>query len=363
MKQPVTTSVNSVLKPSESKRLIDAYVEPLFTQKIEEAKQLDSSYATLWQSIQQLYQAGGKRLRSYMTFLVFQAYSERPLETILPAAAAQELLHLAMLVHDDIIDRDSIRYGVQNITGQYRDRYQHMVDNKTDREHFAESAAVLAGDLLLTEAFILTTETNTTAERIIESQKILAKAIFTVIGGELLDTEASFNTAGAAHPLVIAEQKTASYSFVAPFTMGAIFGGAPTEDREILQKLGQHMGIAYQLRDDIIGVFGNEHSTGKSADGDVREGKRTVLITEFERLANEAQKQTFSSLFGNQSITSDGIDQARELLTESGAKAALEETIHSYTETSFQLIEKLSISETHKATFRDLVTLCLQREQ
>jgi geranylgeranyl pyrophosphate synthase len=363
MKQPVMTSVNSTLKPVDSKRLVDNYLEPIFAQKINEATQLDPAYATLWRAIQQLHQAGGKRLRSYMTFLVYKAYSDTPIETILPAAAAQELLHLAMLVHDDIIDRDTIRYGVQNVTGQYRHHYEQIVQNEADREHFSESAAILAGDLLLTEAFILTTETNTSTDRIVASQKILAKAIFTVIGGELLDTEASFNTHNAAHPLVIAEQKTASYSFVAPFMMGAIFGGAPPEDTEILKKIGQHMGIAYQLRDDLIGVFGNEDTTGKSAEGDIREGKRTILVTEFERLASESQKETFFTLFGDTAIDSDGVARVRHLLIESGAKTALETTIDTYTRTSLELTEQLSISDEHKATFRELVSLCLQRER
>ena len=363
MKQPVITSVNTTLQPVDSKRMIDAYVQPYLREKSEEAKQLDPSYATLWNSIQRLYQAGGKWLRSYMTLLVFQAYSDRPVEDIIPAAAAQELLHLAMLIHDDIIDRDLIRYGIENVTGQYHQHYEVIVQNRADREHFAESAAILAGDLLLTESFVLTAHATVASSEIVAAQRILANAIFTVIGGELLDTEASFKKSGAAHPLVIAEQKTASYSFVAPFLMGATLGGAPAQDHAVLRKLGQQMGIAYQLRDDIIGVFGNEAHTGKSSEGDIREGKRTILIAEFDRLASDEQKHEFYDLFGRNDIDSQTVERARKLLVDSGAKAALEQTIESYTNTAYELIQQLSVDETHQATFLKLVAICLQRER
>lgn len=363
MKQPVLTSVKSTLQPVDSKRLIDTYLQPFLALKVDEAKQLDPAYATLWSSIERLYLSGGKRLRSYMTLLVFQAYSEAPLDTILPAAAAQELLHLAMLMHDDIIDRDLIRYGTENVTGQYIQHYEQHIEDEHDRLHFAESAAILAGDLLLTEALVLTAESIADPKAIVAAQKILAKAIFTVIGGELLDTEASFKKTGIAHPLVIAEHKTASYSFVAPFTLGATLAHAPREDIATLEKLGQQLGIAYQLRDDVLGVFGNQTTTGKSADGDIKEGKRTILIEAFDRLATDEQKAIFYAIFGSHTTDEQTIQTARTLLKESGALESLESTIAEYSETVKSLIQTLDISETSKQAFHALATLCLQRER
>lgn len=363
MKQVSPTSVNTTLHPSHSKEMIDAFLQPLISLKAEEAREIDPAYATLWQAIESLYLAGGKRFRSYMTLLVFEAYSDEPLESIIPSAAAQELLHLAMLIHDDIIDRDFVRYGVKNVAAQYLDHYETLLKNGRDKEHFAQSAAMLSGDLLISEAFILITETQANPSAILSAQRLLAKAIFHVIGGELLDTEASFKGIAAAHPLVIAEQKTASYSFVTPFLMGAALAEAPQAQRELLQELGQQVGIAYQLRDDVIGVFGNEALTGKSSEGDIREGKRTVLIDEFYRRASQPQRAHFDSVFGHQDASSDDVASVRQLLIESGAKDALESMIEAYHDHSSTLIEQLTVDQAHKDAFRHLIQLCLQRER
>lgn len=363
MKQVASPSVTSTLHPLQSKEMVDAFLQPIINIKVNEARAIDPAYGTLWQAVQALYSAGGKRLRSYMTLIIFEAYSDQPLESILPTAAAQELLHLAMLIHDDIIDRDFVRYGVKNVAAQYLDHYQTLLATPRDHEHFAQSSAMLAGDLLISEAFILIAETQANPSAVLSAQRLLSKAIFQVIGGELLDTEATFRGIGAAHPLVIAEQKTASYSFMTPFLMGATLAEAPQQQRDLLQVLGQKVGIAYQLRDDVIGIFGNEKHTGKSTDGDIREGKRTILIDEFYRRATNDQRKQFERFFGNPTASNDEVQTLRQLLIKTGAKAAIETMIDDYQAATDTLIDALTIDAAHQSSFRQLIQLCLQRER
>jgi len=362
MKHVGATPITS-LTPSLSKEMIDHFLLPLLVQRTNEARSISPHYETLWQDINNLYSAGGKRLRSYMTIVTFETYSKDPIESILPAAAAQELLHMAMLIHDDIIDRDDIRYGVKNITRQYLDHYEEIIDHVEDRRHYANSAAILAGDLLISEAFILMTETAVPAHVILAAQRLFSKAMFQVIGGELLDTEAAFRGIDAAHPLTIAEQKTASYSFVSPFLMGATLAGAPPEQLERLQNFGEQLGIAYQLRDDIIGMFGNEAATGKSVDSDILEGKRTLLIEEFFKLADETQRITFDALFGRHDLTDDEIMTIKSLLVDSGAKDAVETLITAYRTHSYAILETLEMDDEHRKAFSNLIELCLKRDR
>lgn len=324
---------------------------------------MDPAYAALWQSVSALFHAGGKRFRPYMTLLSFQAFSDAPLESAVPAAAGQELLHLAMLIHDDIIDRDYVRYGIDNVTAAFLKEYDALIQQDDDRLHYAQSAAILAGDLLLSEAYLLVSQTDLPAERILEAQKVLGNAVFGVVGGELLDTEAAFKKVASAHPLVIAEHKTASYSFVSPLLMGASLAGAHAAQKKALATLGQTLGIAYQIRDDIIGVFGDESVTGKSAEGDIREGKRTLLIDEFYRQANPEQREAFDHRFGNLNATSEDVEYVRGLLIDSGAKAAIEETISNYHADCDRLVDSLGLSEAHASAFHQLITMCLQREK
>lgn len=362
MKHPETTP-STVLVPTESKEKVDAFLEPLLRARTEEARRINPHYETLWQDIQKLYVAGGKRLRSYMTLLSYSAFSNQPVDTILPAAAAQELLHTAMLVHDDIIDRDDIRYGVKNISREYTDHYEEIIKDEIDRRHYANSAAILAGDLLISEAYTLIAETPLDPKVIIASQRLLGQAMFQVVGGELLDTEAAFRGADSADPIVIAEQKTASYSFVSPLLMGATLAEAPEAQLEILQQLGEQVGIAYQLRDDVLGVFGDTTKTGKSNDNDLREGKRTFLIEEFQKLASEEQKQSFNAVFGRHDVTTNEIQHAKELLIHSGAKAAIEELIAAYQQRAHALLTMLAIDAPHSAMFATLIDLCLKRDK
>jgi len=351
------------LAPTESKAKIDAFITPLLHQRTEEARRISPHYETLWQDIQKLYSAGGKRLRSYMTLMTFEAFSSQPVESILPAAAAQELLHVAMLIHDDIIDRDDIRYGVKNIAREYLDHYEELIEDTVDRRHYAQSAAILAGDLLISEAYVLLTETQADPAAILAAQRLLSRAIFQVIGGELLDTEAAFRGADAADPLVIAEQKTASYSFVSPFLMGATLAHATPAQLETLQRFGEQLGIAYQLRDDIIGVFGDEAITGKSTDGDIKEGKRTLLIEQFYSLADETQRATFDALFGHHDLSTSDVEIVKSLLIDSGAKQAVETLITAYQDHTHTLLTTLDIDDVHRASFSALIDLCLKRDR
>lgn len=353
----------TVLAPAESKAIVDAFLKPLLAQRTEDARRIDPHYETLWQDIQKLYAAGGKRLRSYMTLLAFETFSEQPAETILPAAAAQELLHLAMLIHDDIIDRDDIRYGVKNIAREYMDHYEEIIADEADRRHYANSAAILAGDLLISESYVLMGETKANPTAIITAQRLLSRAVFHVVGGELLDTEAAFRGANSADPLVIAEQKTASYSFVSPFLTGATLAEAAPAQLEILQRLGEQLGIAYQLRDDIIGIFGNEVVTGKSTDGDIREGKRTFLVEEFYKLATEDQIEKFMPLYGHHDLTDEQIVIVKNVLIESGAKDAVETLISAYQKHTHTLLNSLELDPYHYKSFSDLIDLCLKRDR
>lgn len=357
------STLKKVLAPVQSKDMIDAFLAPLLQQLSEEARRISPHYETLWQDIQKLYSAGGKRLRSYMTLLAFESFSIQPVTTILPAAAAQELLHIAMLVHDDIIDRDDIRYGVKNITGQYFDHYEELIERTETRRHYANSAAILAGDLLISEAYTLISETEVDSDDILAAQRLISKAMFHVIGGELLDTEASFRGTDAVDPLVIAEQKTASYSFVSPFLMGATLAGASDEQKTILQQLGEQLGIAYQLRDDLLGVFGDTEKTGKSTDGDLAEGKQTLLVKEFEKLASTSQQTEFHNLFGKRDGGASENERLKSLLVESGAKASVETLLDAYYEHTHSLLDSLVIDTTHKKAFSTLINLCINREK
>lgn len=354
---------DSVITLATAKTQIDTELARYSAQRMRDAERIGPSYVRLRESIDALVRVGGKRLRPYMVLATHQAYApEDPSDDILPAAMAQELIHLAMLVHDDIIDRDLIRYGIPNVAGYYEKYYEAHIPRLAERRHAALSAALLAGDALLADAHQIIRESKQTSERVQRAADILSQSIFDVIGGELLDTEVGILPKDSIDPLAVAEHKTSSYSFVGPLTTGAVLAGAPEHDISLLRQLGKHLGIGYQLKDDLLGVFGDKQKTGKSTTTDITEGKRTFMVREFERIASEEQQADFFAIFHREDAGEREIAQVRLLLIESGAEQATIDAIQHHRSQSEQIITQLNIDEPHKEALRSLVELCMIRE-
>ena len=338
-------------------------IEDFFARGIQNAASASPYYGQLWQEMFRLVSSGGKRLRPKMTILAYEAFGGKDVSSILPIAAAQELLHVSMLIHDDIIDRDYSRYGVDNVAGSYDKLYESLVTDKTDRLHYAHSAALLAGDLLISGSYQLTIESKISPDMIIEVQKLLSKSMFDVAGGELIDTESSFRELGAIKSETVALYKTASYSFVGPLLIGAVLANASDKDKDALRLFAESLGVAFQIRDDIMGVFGDEAETGKSTTGDIREGKHTLMVEQFYQTASDENKVTFDQYFGDNGITSEEIDVIKRLLDESGAKDKAEQAISELEAKAREALDSLNLNEEYKEKFQTLITLSIRRNK
>lgn len=344
------------------KQQVDSRLKEYCRDKIQAARDVSPRYEQLWQVIETTLTAGGKRLRPYMVLLSFHAYNQnaaRTDESIMPAALAQELIHVAVLMHDDIIDRDTIRHGKKNVIGQYEEKYTSYFSEPRERQHMAEATGLLAGDILLSEAYRLLSTSLVAADALAQATAILAEGVFAVIGGELIDTENSF-LPEVISPEIIARYKTAEYSFVSPLTMGAVLAEADDTQQALLKQLSLAMGIGFQLRDDLLGIFGDEAETGKSASSDLVEGKHTYLIEQFEIVASPADQKAFSELF-HREVTANELSLARQILTGSGAVANVEARIAELDATSRAIIDQLAIADQYKAAFKDLLQRTLYR--
>lgn len=312
-------------------------------------------YLRLWQSITDQVQGGGKRLRPYLTVLSHGAYGGSD-DAIYQVAAAWELLHISMLIHDDIIDRDYVRHGQANVAGHYLGEYSSLPEEQ--QLHYAHSAALMAGDLVLTSAYRLIDEAGLEAGTLARIKAIFYEATFAVIAGELLDTEtAIFDTTIDLE--LIAELKTASYSIVGPLVSGAVLAGASEEQTKLLTQLGNCLGIGFQLADDILGVFGDESQTGKPTDSDLAEGKRTVVITEALKLMSDDDRQQAERLLAHPSA--ENAVPLKDLINNTSVRVLLAERTRAYTHQANQLIDQLDITTSHQQAFKDLVTLLFER--
>lgn len=258
-----------------------------------------------------------------MVFCAYQSLGGTDLEAAAYIGAAFELLHTALIVHDDVIDHDFVRRGIPNISGSYRDHALANGATETAAEHRGISAAVIAGDLALFNAYRLIDRSgvgDVMRDRLVE---VMDDALFASAAGELIDVDFSHLTAmpRVDDILTMERLKTAVYSFECPLQAGAILAGASEQIVTTLADFGREIGVAYQIVDDLLGVFGQESETGKTTIGDLREGKRTVLIS-FATTTREWGE--IEPLLGKADLAEKEADRVRELLVNSGAKAFAE---------------------------------------
>lgn len=338
-------------------------LEQYFTEQIAQAAPRNTAEERLWQLVADVTLGGGKRLRPSLVTWAYQVFSsDESLDNIITAGIAWELLHEALLIHDDIIDRDTVRHGQPNIAGNLQAHYTNA-KTSADRDHFAASGALLGGDLALSGAYQLLLESGFPADRIADACKILSKNVSIVVGGELLDTEAVMEPFESTDALAVAEYKTAWYSFIGPLQTGAVLAGAPKTVQDQLAQIGAGLGIAFSLRDDIISLFGDEAVTGKSSTGDVREGKRTLLL-QYTFQAATAEERTFiEKTVGNPNASDDAVAEFRSLAIKTSARKKVEALVDENLEKASDIMRELSdVGDLHRAAYEVLVEKLRDRQ-
>ena len=340
---------------------VDQAINGFFERSIDYATRIDPSYERLWKTLYGLIRSGGKRLRPRMALLAYAAFGGKDIEKMIPIAAAQELLHFSLLVHDDIIDRDYTRYGTANIAGVYKNVYAQHAKTTDDLTHYAHSAALLGGDLMISGAHQMIASSMLSDADKITAQGFLAHSIFEVAGGELLDIELSFMPYREGDTLKVARYKTAGYSFVTPLLAGATLAGINEKQRKALYMYATSLGTAFQLVDDLLGVFGDEATTGKSTSSDIREGKMTYMVEQALVTITDDEKRVFEQWFGNLDATDEGVAAVQNLLESSGAKQATLDLANEYAKNARGVIADMQLSPKYAEEFEGLITKVTER--
>jgi geranylgeranyl diphosphate synthase type II len=307
---------------AERQSQVDAVLARLFSLARKRAEPLGGAYAALWDSIEAAT-TGGKRFRPRMVFAAYESLGGTDREAAAYVGAAFELLHTSLCVHDDVIDRDFVRRGLPNVSGAFKTRALAAGQPEGAAEHHGISAAVIAGDLALFNAYRLIDRSGVgdlVRGRLLE---VMDEALFASAAGELIDIDFTLHP-DAPHVddiLAMERLKTAVYSFEGPLQAGAILAGADEQTVATLGDFGREIGIAYQLVDDVLGVFGTEEKTGKTTVGDLREGKRTVMIA---YAASAPGWDELAPLFGDPTLDEAGAARLRGHLVDSGARSFAE---------------------------------------
>ena len=304
---------------------------------------------------------GGKRLRPAFAYWGYRSVGGADNENIIRAATSLEFLQACALIHDDVMDDSDVRRGNPSAHKQFESLHTGNLWAGESRT-FGVGAAILIGDLALSWADELLGTSGLTHDEHRRAKKIYDIMRTELMAGQYLDLleqvrgDTTHETA-----LNVIRYKSAKYTIERPLHIGAAIAGASTAHQELLSEYGLALGEAFQLRDDVLGVFGDKVVTGKPAGDDLREGKQTMLIARTRELVSPDDLATLTSLLGRKDLTDDQICELQNLIRDCGALAETEAHIDELTALSLDSLQSPVINDDAREALQLLAVMSTQR--
>jgi geranylgeranyl diphosphate synthase type I len=290
---------------------------------------------------------GGKRLRPAFAYWGWRSAGGSASKTtsLMRAAAAIELVHASALIHDDVMDSSAIRRGAPAAHTAFT---ALRLDDATaaKAETFGTNAAILLGDMLLAWSDELLGDSGFKPKAIRRGRIYFDRLRTEVSAGQYLDVLAQTRPRSTGPDAMrVLRYKSAKYTVERPLQLGAALGKASPQLLAALSSYGVPLGEAFQLRDDILGVFGEATVTGKPSGDDIREGKRTLLVARAFDRADARQRATLEASFGNPRVGVGGVAAVQEVLRETGALGAVETVISELTSAALSALAHAPIDD------------------
>lgn len=383
--KPLVTSADAVLDPEAplAQAFRDAVSAEITTFLTEQSSVLDSMGPELvpvhLMASQML--CGGKRMRPAFCVWGYVAAAGIPtdfdLKPLLAAAGSLDVLHVSALVHDDLMDSSDLRRGRPAAHRQFEALHANA-GWLGDSAAFGKAGAILLGDLLVMWSAQMLHGAGVDQSALERTLPIVEAMRTEVTCGQYLDMVAQAHplrqrapAIGSLRPTIelalddasrVVEYKAARYTVQRPCQIGAALGGGNDELYFGLGAYGSPLGRAFQFRDDLLGVFGDPQITGKPAGDDLREGKRTVLVAHAYAHASEAGQKLLLQRLGDPDLDEAGISELQQVITESGAREAVESMINENHERALKALHDTEITEEGRTGLTALAEAAVRRE-
>ena len=354
----VISSTKSSINPSTSvphfsqelsrvANLVQQELQTFFQERLKYAKTLDSIHFNTVTALQEMVLRGGKRIRPYLCWCGYKLAGGTEDKKIVRVGAAVELLHNYLMNLDDMADRDTVRHGGPTLEVVYaKSLFAHYP--KDTREHYARTWSEIAGAILNTYIYELIRTSGFSSDQIVESLEIINKHMLekTAVGWQI-------HMMQNHEPLSQVKEErfekglrlvTAQYTFVSPLLLGVIFAGKRSVFESVLTTYGTHVGTAFQIQDDILGLFGQAEETGKAVGNDVREGKKTLLIQYAYRHCNK-EDQTFLEKIVGSAITEQELERVQAIVRKSGSLQYSQDKAKKHVEDGVSAIQSLQTGD------------------
>jgi geranylgeranyl diphosphate synthase type I len=340
---------------AETREAVTEYLDGFLAGKKEQAL---SSQADRLPDILREFLTGGKLIRPLLTVIGWVAAGGKgDRGPVVEVAASLEMFHAFTLIHDDIMDESDTRRGRRTAHRQLAG------DRRGSRAgHFGVSAAILLGDLALAWSDEILHRAPLTPVQFAAAFSVIAEMRDEVMFGQYLDLRSTGALTGDVESaLRVSRYKTAKYTVERPLHIGAALAGAGPAVREACTAYALPLGEAFQLRDDLLGVYGDVRSTGKSRLDDLRAGKNTTLVAVALRTAGPRQAARLRELIGNPRLDEAGAEQVREVFAETGAKDTVEAMIENRYRQSVQALEDAPFAAEALFALQDLARTATRR--
>jgi geranylgeranyl diphosphate synthase, type I len=348
---------------------VEAALTTYLRSRTSEAAAIDPAFGEATEALAAFVLSGGKRIRPTFAWWGWRGAGgdvEAPEAiTVLRAISALELIQACALVHDDLMDASATRRGRPTVHVEFA-RKHATARWRGQPARFGAAAAILLGDLALAWADDMLFAAGLSPAALRRATPAWRAMRTEVLGGQYLDVlHQSTGDVSARAALQIDRYKTAAYTVERPLHLGAALADAPAELVAAYRRFGADIGVAFQLRDDLLGVFGDPAVTGKPAGDDLREGKRTLLVAvaveRAEQRGRPEAKQTIIDAVGDPELDTAGVERMRDLLTELGAVQAVEQRIAALTGSALDALSAADVAEPAASALSELAVTATRR--
>ncbi len=309
---------------------------------------------------------GGKRLRPAFLYWGWRGAGgehrdQQQDQAAMHAAASLEFLQACALIHDDVMDGSDTRRGLPAVHERFAGHHREAAW-LGDSSGFGVGAAILLGDLCLSWADQILFTCGLPAEALTRAKPVYDEMRTELMAGQYLDLLEQARGGGSTErAMKVVNYKSAKYTIERPLHLGAALAGADEAVMRAYSDYGLPLGEAFQLRDDVLGVFGDPQETGKPAGDDLREGKRTVLVAKALEHASPSQTDFINEHLGDPALNSEGIASLRSIIEDTGALAAVEQHIEERLAQSLSAAQSPAIEQDAQAILVGLALAAARR--
>ena len=342
-------------------RLLEPRLLSWLAQKEKAALEESPDLGELTSRLHEFVARGGKRLRPALVFFAYRGCGGANEDAALDLAMSTELLHTYLLIHDDIMDHAAVRRGEPSAHLLFEAQHRARGWRGSSEQH-GESVAILLGDLAHSYAVELFMRAHSEIDRPALGE-IFTAMCQEVVRGQYLEMTAPYRTGWNKDDLLaVLRLKSGRYSVERPLELGATAAGASAETVSRLGVYGEALGEAFQLKDDLLGVFGVTDTVGKSVDSDIAEGKFTVLVQQALERSGEADRAVLEAALGDSNISLETLARVRDIVTSSGASTEVESMIERRLTRATEALSEIEISLDARTMFSDLVDFLRDRD-